>query len=132
MLLVTACKKDSSAPEATPKNIAGVYTITALKAKTSSSQQVDVYNQLTTCQQNDTWGFQEDGSFLFGGVANNVCQDGDYSGTWSLNNKSFAIKAQQNTTTYQLENFDGQSLVLSIAGTVNGNPATYFITFTKH
>jgi len=131
LLSITACKKDSSTPETTSKNIAGVYKITALTAKAGNSQQVDVYNQLTSCQQNDTWGFQEDGTFLFGGAANSVCQDGDFSGTWSLNNKSFSIRAQQNTTMYQLENFDGRALVLSTSGTLNDNPATYFVTFTK-
>jgi len=131
MLTVVACKKDSTSPDATPKNIAGVYRITALTAKAGSASPVNVYNQLTQCQQNDTWGFQEDGTFLFGGVANNVCQDGDYSGRWSLNNKSFSITAEQNTTLYQLESFDGRALVLSTAGTLNGNPATYFVTFTK-
>ena len=129
MLLVTACTKDK--PEPSQKNITGVYRITGLKAKTDGGAQADVYNQLTECQQNDTWGFQEDGTFLYGGVATSACQSEDFSGTWSLNGESFTITGPQNTTTYHLEKFDGHTLVLSTAGTVNGDPATYFVTFTK-
>ena len=75
--------------------------------------------------------FQEDGTFLFGGAATGDCEDGDYSGTWSLNGKTFTVTAEQNTTSYQLESFDGHALVLSTSGTLNSEPATYYVSFTK-
>lgn len=130
LAVATSCKKDKTEPESTPQNIEGVYKITGMQAKAGSAK-VDVYDQLTECQKNDTWGFQEDGTFLFGGAAIADCADGDYSGTWSLNNKTFTVSTEQNTTAYHLESFNGQKLVLSTAGTVNDEPATYFITFTK-
>lgn len=129
MLFVVACTKDK--PEPTPKKIAGVYRLSGLKVKPDGGSQVDVYNQLNECQQNDTWDFQADGTFRYGGVQTNTCQSEDFSGTWSLNDNSFTIAGPQNTTTYQLEKFDGGTLELSTAGTVNGDPARYFVTFTK-
>ena len=128
--IATACKKDGTDKESTAKNIAGIYKITGMQAKVGSAN-VDVYHQLTECQKNDTWGFQEDGTFLFGGAATTGCEDGDFSGTWTLSGKTFTVASDQNTTAYQLESFDGQKLVLSTAGTVNNEPATYFVTFTK-
>lgn len=132
-LSFTACKKEkdtTSTAQPTTKNIAGVYRITALKAQ-AGSQQADVFNQLTDCQKQDTWGFNADGTFLFGGAAQQTCQDGDYSGTWKLNGKTFTITSQGSDDDYQLVSFDGKVLVLSIAGTVNGADATYYVTFTK-
>jgi hypothetical protein len=131
MLLVTACKKDNTDTTSSQKNIPGVYKITGLQVKAGSEPKVDVFNQLTTCQQNDTWGFQSDGTFLFGGAATSDCQDGDFSGTWSLNGNTFTVATQQNTTSYGFEHFDGHALTLSTAGTLNSEPATYYITFTK-
>lgn len=130
-LFIVGCKKDKPETPPSPENIAGVYKITALKAKAGSAASVDVYNKLTECQQNDTWDFESNGTFLYGGVATNACQSEDFSGTWSLNGKTFSITAQQNTTAYQLESFDGKALVLSTSGTLNSDPATYFVTYTK-
>jgi hypothetical protein len=130
-LFIVGCKKDNPQPTLTPASIAGVYTITALKARAGSAAQVDVYDQLTECQQNDTWDFEEDGTFLYGGVATNTCQSDDYSGTWSLDGNIFSVTAQQNTTPYKLESFNGQVLVLSTSGTVNNDAATYYVTYTK-
>ncbi len=130
-LFIVGCKKDKPEPTPTPASIAGVYKITGLKAKAGSAAQVDVYDQLTECQQNDTWDFEADGTFLYGGVATNICQSDDYSGTWSLNGNIFTVTTQQNTTPYKLESFNGQVLVLSTSGTVNNNPATYYVTYTK-
>jgi hypothetical protein len=129
--IATSCKKDSSEPKTTPQSIEGVYKITGLQAKAANTQKIDIYDQLNECQKNDTWGFQENGTFLFGGAATTSCQDGDYSGTWNLNGKSFTVTADQNTTAYELENFDGHTLVLSTSGTLNSEPATYFVIFTK-
>jgi hypothetical protein len=133
VLSFSACKKekDSTTTQPTPKNIAGVYRISALKAQAAGNQQVDVFNQLNECQKSDTWGFQEDGTFLFGGAATSTCQDGDFSGTWSLNGKTFSINSQASDDDYQFVSFDGRSLVLSISGTLNNAAATYYITFTK-
>lgn len=128
-LFIVGCTKDK--PEPTPANIAGVYKITALKAKAGSAAPVDVYNQLNECQQNDTWDFEEDGTFLYGGVATNTCQSDDYSGTWSLNENTFSISSPQNTTPYRLESFDGRILLLSTTGTLNSDPATYYVTYTR-
>lgn len=130
LLFVTACTKDD--PEPTPKTIAGVYKISGLKAKADGGQEVNVYNQLNECQKNDTWDFRDDGTLLYGGVVTSTCESDDFSGSWSLNNKSFAITTPTNTTTYQLEEFNGHALVLSTAGTLNGNPARYFVTFSKN
>jgi len=133
VLLFTACKKDSTHPTdtPTPTNIAGVYRMTALKAQAANSAQVDVYDQLTECQQNDTWGFYEDGSFLFGGAAAADCGDPDLSGTWVLNGKTFTVIADEATTDYQFISVGGNTLKLSIEGTLNEETATYYITFTK-
>jgi len=129
-LSFTACKKDKNDLASNYDNIPGVYRITALKAKVDN-QQVDVFNQLNECQKSDTWDFEQGGTFLFGGVATASCQDGDYSGTWSLNGKVFTIVSQASNKEYQLESFDGRALVLSTDGTLNNSPATYYITFTK-
>ncbi|GAA4751583.1 lipocalin family protein [Flavisolibacter ginsenosidimutans] len=132
-LSFTSCKKekDSTTTQPTPKTIAGVYRISGLKAQAGSNPQVDVYNQLTECQKQDTWGFQENGTFLFGGAATQSCQDGDFSGTWKLNGKTFTITSQASDDDYQLVNFDGKVLVLSISGTLNNADATYYVSFTK-
>lgn len=129
----SSCKKDKETigPQPTTKTVPGVYRITGLKAQVANSQPVDVYNQLTECQKADTWQFREDGVFLFGGAATTTCQDGDFSGTWKLNGKTFTISSQASTDDYQLVNCDGKVLVLSISGTVNNEPATYTLTFTK-
>jgi len=129
--IITSCKKDSSDKKTTPQNIAGVYKITGLHAKAANTDKIDIYDQLTECQKGDTWGFQEDGTFLFGGAATSNCQDGDFSGTWSLNGKTFTVTSDQSTTAYQLESFDGHALVVSTSGTLNNEPATYYVTFTK-
>lgn len=105
--------------------------MTALKAQTATSDEVDVYDQLTECQQNDTWGFNEDGSFLFGGAAAADCGDPDLSGTWKLTGKTFTISTEEATTDYEFISVSGNTLKLSIEGTVNEEPATYYITFTK-
>ncbi|HEX2532398.1 MAG TPA: lipocalin family protein [Chitinophagaceae bacterium] len=131
MLSVVACTKEDKDPDATPKNIAGVYRISDMEAQATGADKVNVYNQLTECQQNDTWDFDEDGTFLYGGVATNVCQSEDSEGYWSLDGKTFTIETDQNTTAYRLERFTGKNLVLSTNGTLNGGPAKYFITFTK-
>jgi hypothetical protein len=130
-LFIVGCKKDKPAPAPTQATIAGVYKITALKAKAGSAAQVDVYNQLNECQQNDTWDFEENGTFLYGGVATNTCASDDFIGTWSLNGNTFSITAQQNTTPYRLESFDGRVLLLSTSGTLNNDPATYYVTYTR-
>ena len=129
--VATSCKKDHADTQPEPKNISGVYKITGLHAKGANTQKIDIYDQLNECQKNDTWGFQEDGTFLFGGAATGTCEDGDFSGSWSLNGKTFTVVSDQNTTAYQLESFDGHALVLSTSGTLNGEPATYFVTYTK-
>jgi hypothetical protein len=133
VLLFTACKKDSTHPTdtPTPTNIAGVYRMTALKAQTANSPEVDVYDQLTECQQNDTWRFYTDGSFLFGGAAAADCGDPDLSGTWKLNRKTFTVTTDEATTDYQFISVGGNTLKLSIGGTLNEETATYYITFTK-
>lgn len=129
MLMITACEEEK--PEPSQKNIAGVYRITALKAKPDGGTQVDLYSQLNECQKSDTWDFQEDGTFRYGGTQTSTCQSEDFSGTWSLSNESFTIAGPTNTTTYQLEQFDGRSFVLSTTGTLNSNPARYFVTYSK-
>lgn len=131
MLFVISCKKEKQPSAITPENIAGVYTITGMQAKADGSSKVSVYDQLTECQQNSTWDFEEDGTFLFGGVATQSCQDGDYMGSWTLSGKTFTIRTDRATTAYQLEKFTGNVLELSTKGTLNGKPATYFITFTE-
>ena len=130
MLFVTACKKDKVEP--TEKNVAGVYKITGLKAKANGGTEVDVFNQLTECQKNDSWNFQDNGTLQFNGASTTSCQSQSFTGSWSLNNESFTIAAPQNTTVYQLEKFDGRDLVLSTAGTLNGDAARYYVTFTKN
>ena len=131
--LFAACKKDSTKPPTPPASgdIAGVYRMTALKAQTATSDEVDVYDELTECQQNDTWGFNEDGSFLFGGAAAADCGDADLSGTWKLTGKTFTISTEEATTDYEFISINGNTLKLSIEGTVNEEPATYYITFSK-
>lgn len=131
VLFATSCKKDNTDSKSTENNIPGVYKITGLQVKAGSNPKIDVYDQLTECQQNDTWDFQANGNFLFGGAATADCQDGDFSGTWSLSGKTFTVATQQNTTSYQLESSNGHNLVLSTSGTLNSEPATYYITFTK-
>ena len=138
MLLFAACKKDHSSPSSptpptipTPSTVAGIYKISALKVQISSTEQADVYNELTECQKNDTWGFQEDGSFLFGGAQAADCGDPDLSGTWSLNEHTFTITTDDGSDEYQLVSFDGKLLKLSIEGTYNDATATYYISFTK-
>ena len=130
MLIFVACTKEN--PEPSPKNIAGVYRITALTAKADGGSQVNVYDQLNECQKNDTWNFQENGTLLYGGVVTSNCESDDFSGTWSVSNESFTINAPQSTTTYHLEKFDGNALVLSTTGTLNGDPARYFVTYSKN
>lgn len=129
----SSCKKDKEVPQpqSTGKTIPGVYRITGLKAQPNNGQQVDVYNQLNECQKADTWQFREDGVFLFGGAATTTCQDGDFSGTWKLQGKTFTVSSQASTDDYQLVSSDAKVLVLSIGGTLNGAPATYYVTFTK-
>ena len=80
MLFISSCKKDKDVTEPSKKDIAGVYTITGLSAKVGTAS-VDVYYELNECQQNNTWDFQENGTFRFGGVATSSCQDGDSEGT---------------------------------------------------
>jgi hypothetical protein len=130
MLFISSCTKDKEVTETSKKDIAGVYTITGLSAKVGTAS-VDVYDELNECQQNNTWDFEDDGTFLFGGVATSTCQDGDFEGTWSLNGKTFTITTQQNSTAYQMDRFDGKTLVLTTPGTLNGNTATYYITYTR-
>ena len=129
----SSCKKDKEATATQPaiNAIPGVYRITGLKAQASNSQSVDVFNQLTECQKSDTWQFREDGVFVFGGAVTSTCQDGDFSGTWKLEGKSFTITSPNNTSAYQLVSTDKKVLILSIAGTLNNEPATYYVTFTK-
>ena len=131
MFFALSCKKEKQATAITPENIAGVYTITGMQAKADGASKVDVYDQLTECQQNGTWDFEADGTFLFGGVATQNCEDDDYMGAWTLNGNAFTIVTDRATTAYRLENFSGNTFVLSTRGTLNNKPATYFITFTQ-
>ena len=134
-LVFTACKKDSSSPSSptppTQGNIAGVYRITGLKVQTGNNDQADVYEELTECQKNDTWGFQENGTFLFGGAQAADCGDPDLSGTWAFNEHTFTITTNDGSDEYQFVSFDGRLLKLSIEGTYNDASATYYIIFTK-
>lgn len=128
-LAFTACKKNN--PDSPNNNITGVYKLTALKMQATGAQQVDIYNQLTECAQNDTWGFHDNGQFLFGGAAGANCADGDYSGTWTLSGKTLTITAQQDSNQYQLLSYDGKNLSLSFSEDFNGVPTTFYGTFTK-
>jgi hypothetical protein len=129
--IATSCKKDKPEPESTEENIAGVYKITGLQVQAGNSGKVDYFDRMNECQKNDTWGFQENGTFLFGGAATADCQDGDFSGTWNLNDKTLTITTDQASTTYHLDSFNGHTMVLSTAATVNDEPGTFYFTYTK-
>jgi hypothetical protein len=132
LLVFAACKKDStSSSNPTPVSIAGIYKVTALSAQIGNSQPQDLTSQLTECSKSSTWGFQDNGSFFFGGAATQTCTDPDYSGTWSLSGKTLTITTSQGTNTYQIVSQQGRTLVLSTNGTYNGANATLSITYAK-
>lgn len=134
LVLFTACKKDSDKPQTpTTEKIAGVYRITALTAQTAGNNPVDVFGDLTECEQNDTWDFNADGTFLFGGAQGEDCGDPDMSGTWNLNGQTLTITLEGDSTPYGFISVSANELKLSVEGTLGEEEeeATYFVTFTK-
>jgi Lipocalin-like domain len=126
-----SCKKNDQPTTPTTQNIAGVYRITAMKGQNAGGTLQDYSSQLTECNKTSTWGFQSDGNFFFGGAVTQTCQDGDYSGKWSLSGKALTLTANGSTDQFELVSFDGRNMVLSEVVAINGANVTLTITYTK-
>ncbi len=123
---------NTSGTAVTVDNIAGVYTITALKIKSSEGEK-NMYDSLNECEKNASYGFNKDMVWYLGGVAKQDCTGPDDSGTWSLSGNELKIESKQSGGyQYKITDFNGRDMIVEAQANDNGTPMTLVTTFSKN
>src|SRR4030095_13597849 len=105
-LWTTACKKDKDAPAMTKENIAGTYKMIADVFKETGQPDVDDFATAPSCEKDDLFKFNVDGSFQAVDAGESCDPAGGFEALWTVSGNQITVGEQ----TYTITKFDGSIL----------------------